>query len=1076
MPKQSVLFFLLIWSWGGLPLFAVTPPVHAEDPLKIVYNTGVRPLKFQDNQQRAVGFFPDIWKLWSEKSGRPIEFVRADSFEQSLTMLKQGEVDLHAGLFKTPEREAFLTYSSPILNLDYFIFTHMSLYPMKSLSETSGLMVGIAAGGYTEKYVRASIPAERIVVYDSFATLFTAALKGDVKVFVSTKLSLFYFLKEKYLPNIFEFYEDHPLFAQTYYTATAKENLSLISEVNGGFNAISKLERKKVEEKWIFNDIEDLPPAPLPEEETHVAPPVSGKSFAANDKSVTAGPVGQRREFEPWQMVLYGVIVFLVLTLVVWVLIRTVKGENIALNFGSKWFRVVILVGLSAFVIFACLLALFTLQQNKMKILSGVGERLENTLKTAENHLEIWWEHRRSFVKQLGWNPELVAITRSLLRNYTSQEKVTEIRPLKEVRLFFRENREIFSTADFFIIAPDNVVIAAGCDDFINLVPPLCIHHPDLVKRAFAGEALFVSPGFPDKISRSPSQGASQPFELSGSDLNDDDHDKYAWDMFFMAPIQGVDGKIMAVMAFRVDIEKDFSEIFQFLWMGDTEETFAFDLNGRLLSKSRYDSWFRKMGISDGGDAFSKCSVGLKGGMVHDRPSSFLNLEIRDPGGNMLTGFVPEKSRKEFPFTVMVQGALKFKKSMVAGGGNHRGSPVAINVHGYRDYRGVPVFGAWLWNASLGMGLATEMDVVEALSTYFMMKWTVFGMLGFSLFFSVGATLFVLIVGERTNKALVKARDNLEEKVSQRTLELSQNQDRLKSAEARIRLILNSAGEGVFGVDVGGCCTFANPAALGMLKYDLTEILGRPIHEQIHHSDGNGKPYPENGCPMSRAFTHGATETVSNEVLWRSDGTCFPVEYTATPVIQEGTITGAVITFRDITHRVKMEARLEGERKELQQILDTSPIGVAIVIADIVRFINPRMSGFIGLQQGDSISRIRYVDADARQELLEKINKTGNVEDYEIQAYDAEGKIRDFMGTFMVTTYDGEPGLLCWVVDITEMKKAENRLREKFDELARFRRLAVGRELKMIQLKKEINRFCKETGNPEKYKIVSQGS
>ena len=1074
MLKPSVLFPLWLFSWGLLSLFAVTPPVQAQDSLKIVYNSGVRPLKFEDNEQRAVGFFPDLWKLWSEKSGRPIEFVRADSFEQSLAMLKQGTVDLHAGLFKTREREAFLTYSVPILDLEYFIFTHMSIYPVRSFSETSGLMIGIAAGGYTEKYVRTLIPPERIVVYDSFTSLFTAALKGEIKVFVSTKLSLFYFLKERYIPNIFEFYEDHPLFSQTYYTAVEKENRHLISEVNDGFNAISGSERKRLEERWLFNEVKDLPPAPSPEDSVGGEAALQKRS-ATDDGTAASVSVEQRREFESWQIVLYGVIVFLVLTLVVWLLIRTIKGENIALTFGSKWFRIVILLGLSAFVIFACLLALVTLQQNKIKILSGVGDYLENTLRTAENRLEFWLEHRRSFVRQLGWNPELAVITRTLLDDRPQPDQAASSRPLKEARLFLKRNGEIFSLNNFFIIAPDHVIIASECDALLNSVFPLYIRKPALVKRAFAGETLFVPPGAAGETGCVSSRRALQAPDPSGGDPNEDKNRTCTLDMFFMAPIQDMGGAVMAVMAFRVDPEKDFSGIFKLLWMGDTEETFAFDLNGRLLSRSRYEDWFREKGISDGA-TFSPCPAALEKAGVHKGAGSFLNLEIRDPGGNMVTGFVPEKSRQQLPFTVMVRRAFKLKQTeeaLIARGESHRGFTVETDIRGYRDYRGVPVFGAWLWNSSLGMGLATEMDVVEALSTYFMMKWTVFGMLGFALFFSVGATLFVLIVGERTNNALVKARDNLEEKVSQRTLELSRNQEQLKSAEARIRLILNSAGEGVFGVDMEGCCTFANPAALGMLKYDVRAILGRSIHEQIHHSHVDGTPYPGEICPITRAYQYGDTETVSNEVLWRSDDTSFPVEYTATPVIQEGTITGAVITFRDITDRIKMEERLKGERKELQQILDTSPIGVTIVIGDIIRFINPRMSRFTGLQQGDAIDRIRYVDADARRDLLEMIGRTGNVEDYEIQVYDADDKIRDFMGTFMMTQYDGENGFLGWVVDVTELKKTENRLREKFDELARFRRLAVGRELKMIQLKKEINRFCKEVGIPEKYDIVS---
>ena len=108
------------------------------------------------------GYFPISWRLWAKKAGKKIEFVRVDSFKESLQLLKDGKVDLHAGLFKTPEREKFLDYSEQLLALDYFIFTHPSVHPIKSLEKTSGFIVGIQKGGYTEQFVRSKVPANRI--------------------------------------------------------------------------------------------------------------------------------------------------------------------------------------------------------------------------------------------------------------------------------------------------------------------------------------------------------------------------------------------------------------------------------------------------------------------------------------------------------------------------------------------------------------------------------------------------------------------------------------------------------------------------------------------------------------------------------------------------------------------------------------------------------------------------------------------------------------------------------------------------------------------------------------------------
>jgi polar amino acid transport system substrate-binding protein len=445
-------------------------------------------------------------------------------------------------------------------------------------------------------------------------------------------------------------------------------------------------------------------------------------------------------------------------------------------------------------------------------------------------------------------------------------------------------------------------------------------------------------------------------------------------------------------------------------------------------------------------------------------------MEIRDPGVNLLEGHRPKTSRSERPLTQMVIRALELKRNMVEAGQNTGQSKIEVDMKGYRDYRGTKVFGAWLWNVDLGIGLAAEIDTKEALSTYHMIRLTVVGMLGFTLFMSVAGTLFILMIGERANKALTRSRDELEKRVDERTAELKDNQEQLTAAEERSRLILDSAGEGIFGVNIEGICTFANPAALNMLGYASEEILGKSIHSQIHHTHSDGSHYPERTCPMFKAYSQGISETISSEMLWRKDGTGFPVEYTATPVLRSTEITGAVITFRDITERKLMEDAIADERARLQKILDTSPVGVMISTEDTIRFTNPRMTELTNLNEGDPANKV-YVNAEERRHVVEGVMKNGVVRDYELQAYRPDHKICDILGTFMNTEYDGKTGILGWLVDITQMKKAEKELRQRFDELARFRRLAVGREKKMIDLKMEINELLKNSGLPEKYKI-----
>jgi PAS domain S-box-containing protein len=118
--------------------------------------------------------------------------------------------------------------------------------------------------------------------------------------------------------------------------------------------------------------------------------------------------------------------------------------------------------------------------------------------------------------------------------------------------------------------------------------------------------------------------------------------------------------------------------------------------------------------------------------------------------------------------------------------------------------------------------------------------------------------------------------------------------------------ILNAA-DGIYGLDVEGRVTFANPAAARMTGYEGEELLGRRSHELIHHTRPDGKPYPEEECPMSASLEDGTVHRSENDVYWRKDGTSFPVEFTSTPTIDGGKVTGAVVVFKDISERREVE-------------------------------------------------------------------------------------------------------------------------------------------------------------------------
>jgi len=133
--------------------------------------------------------------------------------------------------------------------------------------------------------------------------------------------------------------------------------------------------------------------------------------------------------------------------------------------------------------------------------------------------------------------------------------------------------------------------------------------------------------------------------------------------------------------------------------------------------------------------------------------------------------------------------------------------------------------------------------------------------------------------------------------------------------------LMNSTSEGILGLDRQGLCTFCNPAGMLALGYrHLSDLQGRNMHHLIHYCYADGTPYPEHLCRMGLVMETRQADFVDGEVLWHADGHAIPVEYHATPITESGNnVVGAIITFEDISERLKTDKTLKQRIKELEQ-------------------------------------------------------------------------------------------------------------------------------------------------------------
>ncbi len=217
--------------------------------------------------------------------------------------------------------------------------------------------------------------------------------------------------------------------------------------------------------------------------------------------------------------------------------------------------------------------------------------------------------------------------------------------------------------------------------------------------------------------------------------------------------------------------------------------------------------------------------------------------------------------------------------------------------------------------------------------------------------------MFTDITSEHAAKLdLELHRESLEETVAARTAEL-------RAAEEHLRLILESSANGLLGLAPDGRLSFANPAACRLLGYPAETLVGSRAHELFHQRRPDGRPYPAEACPIRATLKDGETIKIDDEVFWRADGQAMPVIYSAHPMLRDGAIVGAVMSFVDITERRQLEERLRELATAVEAIAGTRDLdALAAIVCAAARRLTGADGAALALREGDGC---RYVGEDA---------------------------------------------------------------------------------------------------------------
>ncbi len=466
-----------------------------------------------------------------------------------------------------------------------------------------------------------------------------------------------------------------------------------------------------------------------------------------------------------------------------------------------------------------------------------VEDELSTILDISHRAVEAWADGHQHAVELWADSAEVTSFTQRLLEIDPSQEALLLDPAQSAAREFFAPILASRFYRGYFLIGRDGLSLSSTRDANVG-TPNLVLAQPKFLESIWNAEPAITTP-----------MRSDEPLVNENGVLVADQAT-----MFVGAPVRDAEGEIVAALTLRLDPAQDFTAILQRGRVGESGETYAFDGEGRFITESRFDDQLRAIGLLDT-DQYA-----------------ILNLSVVDPGVNLVAGEDGALPVDERPLTRMASEAIDMRDG--------------VDLGGYRDYRGVDVIGAWLWDDSLRLGIASEQDVAEAYGVLRSNKLAIFGV-----------TMFVeiLILGG--------------------AIALVHNRRQLVDTGERYRELFDTAGDAIITVDSEQGIVLFNKRAEAMFGYQVDEVIGRP--------QGMLLPADERGVHEEHV-KHFAGGDVDRRLMGqrgtlsglRSDGVMFPAEITISKRQVRGEFEFTSVV-RDITERKEMEDAVDAYAKKL---------------------------------------------------------------------------------------------------------------------------------------------------------------
>lgn len=248
--------------------------------------------------------------------------------------------------------------------------------------------------------------------------------------------------------------------------------------------------------------------------------------------------------------------------------------------------------------------------------------------------------------------------------------------------------------------------------------------------------------------------------------------------------------------------------------------------------------------------------------------------------------------------------------------------------------------------------------------------------------------------------------------------------------------ITSSLVSGLYAVDREGCATFVNSAAERRLGWTEAELLGKDMHDIIHYRHTDGTPFPREDCPLLAVISSGEEVHVDNDVFTRKDGRTFPVAYTSQPIVIDGQVAGAVVSFRDITER----RRAEETQARLAAIVQSSDDAILGKTLDgIITNWNRGAQRLYGYSAEEAVGQyfsllVPPAHPNEVPVLLERLRRGEHINHYETVHTSKDGRLLDVALTLspLKDSQGRVIGCSTIVHDISQRKQAEGELAQAF--------------------------------------------